>query len=123
MAKQKIVNLRELNGRRMVVLPEDSEYGSVIWKALRKQKVDPIVVGEARTHASLCKMVEAGAGITLVDRTTATDFPNANIVFRPTDQPITRVVATLVNTRVAQSIATNSFLDTLRNNVHDAVDG
>lgn len=123
LAKQKIVNLRELNGRRMVVLPEDSEYGSVIWKALRKQKVEPIVVGEARTHASLCKMVEAGAGITLVDRTTAADFSNANIVFRPTAPPITRVVATLVNTRVAQSIATNSFLNALSNNVHDAVDG
>jgi len=80
-------------------------------------------VGEARTHASLCKMVEAGAGITLVDRTTAADFPNANIVFRPTAPPITRVVATLVNTRVAQSIATNSFLNALSNNVHDAVDG
>jgi hypothetical protein len=58
-----------------------------------------------------------------VDRTTATDFPNPNIVFRQTEPPITRVVATLVNTRVARSIATNSFLDALRNNVHDTVDG
>ena len=74
LAMQKFVNLRKLNGRRMVVLPEDSEYGSVIWKALRKQKVEPILIGEARTHESLCKMVEASAGITLVDRTTATGF-------------------------------------------------
>ncbi|MBK18146.1 MAG: hypothetical protein CMM52_04830 [Rhodospirillaceae bacterium] len=123
LATLKVVPLKELNGRRMVVLPEDSEYGSVIWKALRKQKVEPDVVGEARTHASLCKMVEAGAGITLVDRTTASDFPSENIVFRPTDPPITRKVATIVNTRIAQSIATKSFLDTLRNDVHDAVNG
>ncbi len=123
LASQKVVPLKELNGRRMVVLPEDSEYGSVIWKALRQQKVKPTVVGEARTHASLCKMVEAGAGVTLVDRTTAADFPTDNIVFRPTDPAVTRTVATIVNTRVARSIATNSFLDALRTNVHDAVDG
>ena len=123
LTKQKIVPLKELNSRRMVVLPEDSEYGSVIWKALRQQKVEPAVVGEARTHASLCKMVEAGAGVTLVDRTTSADFPTDKIVFRPTTPAVTRTVATIVNTRVARSIATNSFLDALRNNVHDAVGG
>ena len=116
LSTQNVVKLQALDGQRMVVLPEDSEYGSVIWKAIRKQKVNPIVVGEARTHNSLSKMVEAGAGITLVDRTTAADFSDTNIVFRPIDPSITRVVATLVNARVAQSIATNSFLDVLRNN-------
>jgi len=116
LSTQNVVQLQALDGQRMVVLPEDSEYGSVIWKAIRKQKVNPIVVGEARTHNSLCKMVEAGAGITLVDRTTAADFTDTNIVFRPIDPPITRVVATLVNARVAQSIATNSFLEALRDN-------
>lgn len=121
LAEQNVVQLRELNGLRMVVLPEDSEYGSVIWKAIRKEKVNPIVVGEARTHTSLCKMVEAGAGLTLVDRTTAADFSDNSIVFRPTEPPITRVVATLVNTRVAQSIATNSFLEALRKNIQHAI--
>lgn len=121
LAAKNVVHLRDLDGLSMVVLPEDSEYGSVIWKALRKEKVRPIVVGEARTHTSLCKMVEAGAGVTLVDKTTAADFPDSDITFRPTEPKITRVVATLVNTRVARSIATNSFLDELRNNVHQAV--
>jgi len=121
LARQKIVHLKALDGRRMVVLPEDSEYGSVIWKALRKEQVNPTVVGEARTHASLCKMVEAGAGITLVDRTTAADFVSGNIIFRPTAPAVTRNVATIINTRVAQSIATNAFLEFLRNNIQDAV--
>jgi len=119
LANQEVVRLRSLDGRRMVVLPEDSEYGSVIWRALRKEKVDPIVVGEARTHASLCKMVEAGAGITLVDRTTASDFASGNIVFRPTYPAVTRKVATIINTRVAQSIATKSFLSALRDNIRN----
>ena len=119
LAKQEVVRLRALDGRRMVVLPEDSEYGSVIWRALRKEKVNPIVVGEARTHASLCKMVEAGACITLVDRTTASDFSSDNIVFRATYPAVTRKVATIINTRVAQSIATKSFLSTLRDNVRN----
>ncbi|MEE2655676.1 MAG: LysR substrate-binding domain-containing protein [Pseudomonadota bacterium] len=119
LANQEVVSLRALDGRRMVVLPEDSEYGSVIWRALRKEKVNPIVVGEARTHASLCKMVEAGAGITLVDRTTASDFSSDNIVFRATYPAVTRKVATIINTRVAQSIATKSFLSTLRDNVRN----
>ena len=119
LAKQEVVRLRALDGRRMVVLPEDSEYGSVIWRALRKEKVNPIVVGEARTHASLCKMVESGAGITLVDRTTASDFSSDNIVFRATYPAVTRKVATIINTRVAQSIATKSFLSALRDNVRN----
>jgi len=119
LAKQEVVRLRALDGRRMVVLPEDSEYGSVIWRALRKEKVNPIVVGEARTHASLCKMVESGAGITLVDRTTASDFSSDNIVFRATYPAVTRKVATIINTRVAQSIATKSFLSALRDKVRN----
>ena len=119
LAKQEVIRLRALDGRRMVVLPEDSEYGSVIWRALRKEKVNPIVVGEARTHASLCKMVESGAGITLVDRTTASDFSSDNIVFRATYPAVTRKVATIINTRVAQSIATKSFLSALRDNVRN----
>ncbi len=121
LATHKIVPLRSLDGRRMVSLPEHSEYGSVIWGALRKSAVNPVVVGEARTHSALCRMVEAGAGITLVDQTTANDFNSDNITFRHTAPTISREVATIINKRIAQSIATNSFLNTLRNNVEAAV--
>jgi DNA-binding transcriptional LysR family regulator len=121
LASQSVVPLRELNGRRMVVLPEDSEYGSVVAKGLRQAKVTPEVVGQARSHPSLYRMVGSGAGLALIDKTITTDFATDDVTFRPVDPPILRTVATLVNTRIAQSIATNSFLDTLRNDVRHYV--
>lgn len=116
-----VVPLRELDGRRMVVLPEDSEYGSVIQKGLRQAKVTPEVVGQARSHPSLYRMVGAGAGLALIDKTITADFAAEGVTFRPVDPPIVRTVATLVNMRVARSIATNSFLDALRHDVRDYV--
>lgn len=121
LASQSVVPLRELNGRRMVVLPEDSEYGSVVAKGLRLAKVTPDVVGQARSHPSLYRMVGSGAGLALIDKTITADFATAGVTFRPVDPPIVRTVATLVNLRVAQSIATNSFLDTLRSDVRQYV--
>lgn len=114
LANQSVVPLRELNGRPMVVLPEDSEYGSVVAKALQKAKVTPDIVGQARSHPSLYRMAGSGAALALIDKTIATDFGTDSVTFRPVDPPIVRSVATLVNTRVARSIATNSFLDALR---------
>ena len=121
LVSQSVVPLRQLNGRRMVVLPEDSEYGSVIAKGLRTAKVTPEVVGQARSHPSLYRMVGAGAGLALIDKTITADFATEDVTFRPVDPPIVRTVATLVNSRVARSIATNSFLDTLRNDVRQYV--
>lgn len=117
LADRPVVPLGALDGRRMVVLPEDSEYGTVIMRGLRQAGVSPDVAGIARTHASLCRMVQAGAGLALVDRTAAADFPKPDIVFRPTDPPITRTVAAILNARIAQSIATKSFLGALKQGV------
>jgi DNA-binding transcriptional LysR family regulator len=121
LASQSVVPLRALNNRRMVVLREDSEYGSVIAKGLHQAKVTPEVVGQARSHPSLYRMVGSGAGLALIDKTITADFDTEGVTFRPVDPPIVRSVATLVNTRVARSIATNSFLETLRNNVRHYV--
>ena len=121
LAKQNVVPLRELDARRMLVLPEDSEYGSVIARALHKARVKPVVVGQARSHPSLYRMVGAGAGVALIDKTVATDRPAAGVVVRPTDPPISRTVATIVNTRVARSTATGSFLEFLRDEVRNYV--
>ena len=79
------------------------------------------MVGQARSHPSLYRMVGSGAGVALIDKTITTDFVTEGVTFRPVDPPIARSVATLVNTRVARSIATNSFLDTLRNDVRHYV--
>ncbi len=109
-----VVPLAELDGRNMVVLPDDSQYGAVIDRALGKAGIRPLVVGRARTHGSLYRMVEAGAGLALVDEAIATQHSGSDVIFRPVDPPITRTVATLVNRRVAPSTATNAFLDALR---------
>lgn len=121
LAKLSVVPLRELDARRMVVLPEDSEYGSVITRALHKARVRPVMAGQARSHPSLYRMVGAGAGLALIDRTIAADRPASGVVVRPTDPPIVRTVATVVNARVARSIATSSFFDFLRDEVRHFV--
>lgn len=117
LAGQAVVALSDLDGRRMVVLPEDSEYGSVIAKALREAGAIPVIAGQARSHPSLYRMVGSGAGVALVDKTIVTDFAVDGVTFRPVSPPIVRAVATMVNTRIAQSIATKSFLETLRQDV------
>ncbi|MDC0033941.1 LysR family transcriptional regulator substrate-binding protein, partial [Alphaproteobacteria bacterium] len=121
LASQSIVPLRELHGRRMVVLREDSEYGSVISKGLREAKVTPEIVGQARSHPSLYRMAGSGAALALIDKTITNDFAAKDVTYRPVDPPIIRTVATLVNSRIARSIATNTFLETLRNEVRQFV--
>lgn len=116
-----VITLRELTGRRMIVLPEDSEYGSIIAKGLRRAKVAPVIAGQARSHPSLYRMVGSGAGLALIDKTIVSDYVTEGVTFRPIDPPIVRTVATMVNTRVAQSIATNTFLEYLRNDVRNFV--
>lgn len=123
LARRAVVPLRALDGRRMVVLPEDSEYGSLISRALHKAGVRPMVAGQARSHPSLYRMVGARAGVALVDRTIAGDEPLAGVVCRPTDPPIARTVATVLNARVPRSIATAAFLDFLRGEVRRYVAG
>jgi DNA-binding transcriptional LysR family regulator len=121
LSDQAVVPLRDLNGRRMVVLPEDSEYGSIIDRGLRKAKVTPVIAGQARSHPSLYRMVGSGAGLALIDKTIISDYRTEGVTFRPIDPPLVRTVATMVNTRVAQSIATNSFLEYLRNDVRNFI--
>lgn len=109
-----VVPLAELDGRNMVVLPDDSQYGAVIDRALGKAGIRPLVVGRARTHGSLYRMVEAGAGLALIDEAIAAQHGGSEVIFRPVAPAITRTVATLVNRRAAPSTATNAFLDALR---------
>lgn len=109
-----VVPLAELDGRNMVVLPDDSQYGAVIDRALGKAGIRPLVIGRARTHGSLYRMVEAGAGLALIDEAIAAQHGGSEVIFRPVAPAITRTVATLVNRRAAPSTATNAFLDALR---------
>lgn len=111
-----VVPLAALNRRRMFSLPKDSEYGTVIDRALRDAQATPQIAGVARTHASLCRMVEAGGGVALVDRTMAEEYAGIDIEFRPVEPPVTRTVATLINSRQAPSSATRTFLNYLREN-------
>jgi len=114
LAGRAVVPLKALDGRNMVVLPDDSQYGAVIDRALGRSGVRPVVVGQARTHGALYRMVEAGAGLALVDEAIAAQHGAAGVAFRPVDPPISRTVATIVNRRAAPSTATNAFLDALR---------
>lgn len=114
LAARKVVPLKALDGRDMVALPDDSQYGAVIDRALASAGIRPVVVGQARTHSALARMVEAGAGLALVDEAIAAQHGGAAVAFRPVDPPISRTVATIVNRRAPPSTATNAFLDALR---------
>jgi DNA-binding transcriptional LysR family regulator len=114
LAAHNVVPLRALTRRPMVMLPDDSQYGAVIDRGLRSAGVRPQIVGRARSHGALYRMVEAGAGLALVDEAVAADHGSARVVFRAISPPISRTVATLVNRRVAPSTATKAFLDSLR---------
>lgn len=114
LAAHNIVPIRELDGRPMVMLPDDSQYGAVIDRGLATAGVHPVIVGRARSHGALYRMVEAGAGLALVDEAIVASHGSAGVTFRAISPPISRMVATLVNRRVAPSTATKAFLKTLR---------
>jgi DNA-binding transcriptional LysR family regulator len=114
LANRDRVPIHELDGRRMFALPEDSQYGSVIGRAFRAANIKPEIIGQARTHESLCRMVASGTGIALVDRIIADDYRAGDVTFIALDPPVTRMVATLVNARLAPSIAAASFIEHLR---------
>jgi DNA-binding transcriptional LysR family regulator len=117
LAANDVVPVRALDGRAMVMLPDDSQYGAVIDSGLARAGVRPAVIGRARTHEALYRMVAAGAGLALVDEAIADQYSSAEVTFRPIDPPISRTVATLVNRRVAPSTATKAFLESLRDEI------
>jgi DNA-binding transcriptional LysR family regulator len=120
LAAHNIVPLRALERRPMVMLPDDSQYGAIIDRGLTKAGIRPRIVGRARSHGALYRMVEAGAGLALVDEAVAADHGSAGVIFRAVSPPISRTVATLVNRRVAPSTATNAFLKSLRTEIGTA---
>lgn len=121
LAAHNVVSLRALGGRPMVMLPDDSQYGAVIDRGLAKAGVRPAIVGRARSHSALFRMVEAGAGLALVDEAIVADHGSGGVIFRGVSPPISRTVATLVNRRVAPSTATKAFLKSLRAEIGTAV--
>ncbi len=116
LAQRSVISVHDLDGQRMVALPGNSQFGAVINRTLRSEKVAPLVVGRARTHSALCRMVGSGAGMALVDDTIASHYTTPEVVFRKISPAITRTVSTMVNARIAPSIATRSLLETLHGN-------
>jgi DNA-binding transcriptional LysR family regulator len=114
LANRDHVRICELDARRMFALREDSQYGSLIGRAFRAANVKPEIIGQARTHESLCRMVASGTGMALVDRIIADDYRAGDVIFVAIEPPVTRMVATLVNARLAPSIAAISFIEHLR---------
>lgn len=122
LAAREIIPVHALDGRRLVALPRNSQFGAMIERALRREKVTPIVVGRARTHSALCRMVGSGAGVALIDEAIASHYTTPEVVFREIDPPIRRTVSTLVNLRIAPSIAANALLETLRSDAKRIAD-
>ncbi|MHA1109119.1 MAG: LysR family transcriptional regulator substrate-binding protein, partial [Alphaproteobacteria bacterium] len=116
LAERSVFSIHDLDGQRMVALPENSQFGAVINRALRREKIAPLIIGRARTHSALCRMVGSGAGMALVDDTIASHYTTPEVVFREIGPAITRTVCTMVNARTAPSIATRSLLETLHGN-------
>lgn len=88
LAGKEVVSLKDLDGERMVMLARQSFVRHQIDDLLATLGVAPNVVLETPSSSIACALVAAGAGITLVGRSTAMPYAGS-LVVRPIKEPFT----------------------------------
>lgn len=83
LAEKGMISLKDLHGERMVLLARQSFVRHQIDDVLASLGVGPNVVLETPSSTIACALVAAGAGITLVGKSTAMPFVGSQVVVRP----------------------------------------
>lgn len=91
-------------------------------KAFRKAKVKPHIKIKTQLSSVACRLVESGAGVSLVDPLTAIYFKEKGLIVRPFIPEIPfKYRAVLPNFRPVSRLA-QEFLDQVRANVDNLLD-
>lgn len=113
-ATQKSVDLSELDGEAFIAIASGSPFRLAIQRHLDERRVRPRTIAEVRTQRAICRMVEAGAGVSLVDSHLAAEFATNSVVGLPTRPKITWATGLLTPARRQPSHALKALIDHVR---------
>ena len=112
-AKQEILDLAALNGESFIAIAAGSPFRLAIQRSLEARRVRPRTIAEVRTQRAICRMVGAGAGVSLVDSHLTAELGTDAVVGLPTRPAITWPIGMLTPARRQPSHALRALMDHL----------
>ena len=113
LAKKSIIHLEDFAAERFVAPVVNSPFRVLIDKAMKKVSIEPDIQIEVRSQHGICSLVEAGAGVALVEPCMAEDMAHSNIHFIPCTPSIYWDIALIVPKARKMSMACRDFLEFL----------
>lgn len=107
------ISMGDLDGERMIMLSQHSFVRYLMDEAFSAAGVSPVVVMETPSSAIACALVAAGAGITVVSRSTAESYCSLQTAVRPLATPILFRYGIVFPQLTARSSLAEAFADDL----------
>jgi len=114
LARSKTVKLEALSDAPFVAIGRGSPFKYEIDAAFQKAKATPQVVAEARTQRAILRMVESGAGLSLVEQRVAEEYEGRGLTFRPTRPAIHWKICFLTGQDRTPSRALTALIDRMK---------
>ena len=118
-AKQATIDLADLDGETFIAIAAGSPYRLAVQRSLDERQIRPRTIAEVRTQRAICRMVAAGAGVSLVESHLLAELGSDGIVGLATRPKITWPIGMLTPSRRQPSHA----LKALMSHFQEAVEG
>jgi len=116
------ITMTDLDGERMVLLSPHSYVRYQIDDAFASAGAAPVTAAETPSASIACALVAAGAGVTIVSRSTAQPFMSADTVVRLLDAPIAFRYSMVFPQLTTRSSLSDAFAADLRTELREAAD-
>lgn len=109
-AQKAAIDLADLDGETFVAIAAGSPFRLAIQRNLEQRQIRPRTIAEVRTQRAICRMVAAGAGVSLVDSHLLSELEPDGIVGCPTRPQITWQIGMLTPSRRQPSHALQALM-------------
>ncbi|MDI1239706.1 MAG: LysR substrate-binding domain-containing protein [Polaromonas sp.] len=117
LGKKSVISLKDLHGERVVLLVRQSFVRHQIDDVLASLDVEPNVVLATPSSTIACALVAAGAGITLVGKSTAMPFAGSQVVARPIKEALSSGYAIIFPESEQRLQLADAFANELREEI------
>ncbi len=114
LAGKKIISAKDLDGERMIVLPQQSPLRHQMDELFSSLGVEPNAVVEAASSSIACALAACGVGIALAWPHTARPFPESQIAVRPIKEAYAARVALIFPDLGGRLSLANAFANEVR---------
>lgn len=113
LAKKAVINLEDLENEPLIAPMANTPFRNFIDRALKRANVKPTIKIEIRSQYGIYSLVEAGAGIALIDACVEQDKVASNVVFIPCRPSIEWDIALITPKARRLSLVCHDFMEFL----------